>query len=200
MIRRIFLGLAFTTCVLFGFSQKMKVKVYMLNEKSSPSSDTIFYDFSRHLTWSDFKGKPDPNHSGEAVTSSGFAFDSEMNLEDETFELIIGVYSFFTKSDSWKKTRVNSDYHLLHEQHHFDITRIGAEKLLQELQEAPINKKNYQTLLNQIFEKVYAENSRLQNQYDLETRHSIDVTKQKEWDAKIAMELKKIKQNTTVLK
>ncbi|MEO6135644.1 MAG: hypothetical protein ABIP35_10855 [Ginsengibacter sp.] len=200
MIRRIFLGLAFTTCVSFGFSQKMKVKVYMLNEKSSPSSDTIFYDFNRPLTWNDFNGKPDPNHSGEAVTSSGFAFDSEMNLEDETFELIIGVYSFFTKSDSWKKTKVNSDYHLLHEQLHFDITRIGAEKLLQELQEAPINKNNYQTLLNQIFEKVYAENSRLQNQYDMETKHSIDVNKQKEWDNKIALELKKIKQNTTVLK
>lgn len=200
MIRRIFLGLAFVTCGLFGFSQKMKVKVYMLDQKLSPSSDTIFYDFNRPLTWNDFKGKPDPNHSGGAVTASGFAFNSEMNFSDGTYELVIGVYSFFTKHDSWKKPIIHADYHLLHEQHHFDITRIGAEELVHELQEAGINENNYQTLLNRIFQKVYAENNRLQNQYDLETKHSIDVTRQHEWDSKIVMELKKIKQNNTVVR
>ena len=200
MIRRIFLGLAFTFCCLFGFSQKMKVKVYMLDEKSPSAGDTIFYDFNHPLTWNDFKGKPDLNHSGGAVTASGFAFNSEMNFEDGTYELVIGVYSFFTKHDSWKKPIIHSDYHLLHEQRHFDITRIGAEQLLHELPGAKINENNYQTLLNRIFQKVYAENNRLQNQYDLETKHSIDVNQQKVWDNKIALELKRIQQNNTVLK
>lgn len=199
----IFCKVLLTTALLsfgfFGFSQKMTVTVYMENVRTSPANDTIYYDFSRPLSWNDFKGKPDDNHFGGAVTASGFAFNSEMNSVDNSYELVIGVYSFFTRHDSWKKTFINSDYHLLHEQRHFDITRLGAEKLVHELQNARITINNYQTLVNKIFEKVYDENNALQNQYDLETKHSINIVKQKEWNDKIAAQLKVIRQNATVL-
>ena len=168
------------------------VKVFMENKTIKPNSDTIYYDFNRKLTWADFQGKPDINHFGGAVTASGFAFNSDMSFDGKNIDINIGVYSFFIKHDSWKKANINSDYHLLHEQHHFDITRIGAQKFIQAIQQAKFTKDNYQTLLNHIFNKVYDENIALQNRYDLETKNSIDSTKQLEWNRKIATELEKL--------
>ena len=133
----------------------MIVYVFMENRKTSTGSDTIYYDFNRSLKWSDFKGKSDQNYFAGAVTASGFAFDSQMDFDGTNISLNIGVYTFFAKNDSWKKPQINSDYHLLHEQHHFDITRIGSEEFINELKKAHFTRDNYTTLLTSIFNKVY---------------------------------------------
>ncbi len=177
------------------YSQKVVVKAFMENKKTNEKSDTIYYGFAKPLTWKDFKGVPDQANVGGAVTASGFAFDSEMNFDGKTIYLNIGIYTFFTKNDSWKKPDINSDYHLLHEQHHFDITRLSAEKLLENITNAHFTKENYKTLLSSLFEKAYTDNSALQHQYDTETNHSIDTAKQQEWNNKIAAEVKKLKEN-----
>ena len=174
------------------FSQKVIVNVFIQNKKTNPNSDTIYYDFNRKLTWKDFQGKPDPNYFAGAVTASGFAFNAEMNFDGANIDLTISVYAYFTKHDSWKKPNINSDYHLLHEQHHFDITRLGSEKLIDELQKAHFTKTNYNALMNSIFDKVYNENLILQRQYDTETRNSIDIKKQIEWNNRIAAEVEKL--------
>ncbi len=178
------------------YSQKVIVKVVMENKKAKEKSDTIYYDFNKLLTWKDFQGKPDMSSQGGAVTASGFAFDSEMNFDGKTIYLDIGIYTFFTKNDSWKKPGINSDYHLLHEQHHFDITRLSADKLLANIRSAHFTKENYKALLSAIFEKAYNDNSALQQQYDKETNHSIDAAKQQEWNNKIALEIKKLHEST----
>jgi hypothetical protein len=170
----------------------MMVKVYLENKVSNPESDTIYYDFNKKLTWHDYQGKPDMNSFAGAITSSGFAFNSHMNFDRDHINLTIGVYTFFSKKDSWKKPNINTDYHLLHEQHHFDITRIGAQKLVEELQKVNFTKANYNVLLSAAFNKVYDENIALQHQYDRETKNSMDVKKQLEWNEKIAAEIKKL--------
>ncbi len=157
----------------------------MDNKVSSPNSDTVYYNIQRKLTWDDFKGKPDLNHKGSAVTSSGFAFSWNGQNDGDTFYLKISVYTFFTKSNSWKKSMVKTDYHLLHEQTHFDITMLGANKFLRELKKASYTLQNYQQLINQIFNRVYNENIALQNTYDRETRHSLDKEKQEVWNERI---------------
>ncbi len=182
------------------FPQKVIVHASIENKKASSKSDTIYYDFNRQLTWSDFKGKPDENYFGGAVTASGFAFDSKMNSDGRNIYLDMQVYTFFIKNDSWKKPQINSDYHLLHEQHHFDITRMGAEKLVVELAKAKFTKDNYNALLTSLFEKAYKENSDVQQQYDRETMHSIDTAKQQQWNDKIAGEIEKLKESPVVEK
>jgi hypothetical protein len=167
-------------------------------ETPSKESDTIYYDFNGNLKWSDFKGKPDENYFAGAVTASGFAFDSQVDFDGTTIFLNIGVYTFFTKSDSWKKPGINSDYHLLHEQHHFDITRIGSENFINEIRKAHFTKENYTKLLTSIFDKVYKENIDTQHLYDKETNHSINVDKQLEWNSKIATEIQKIKESVVI--
>jgi hypothetical protein len=175
-----------------SYSQKVLVTVFMQDKVAKPSSDTIYHDVKRRLTWNDFKGVPDLKHFGGAVTSSGYAFDADIKIENKVIYLNIGVYVFFTKSQSWKKASINSDYHLLHEQVHFDITRLGAENFIKQLLEAKFTKDNYSQVLDAVFDKSYNENIALQNQYDRETRHSILTQQQHHWNVRIANELKKL--------
>jgi hypothetical protein len=179
-------------------SQKVIVHAFIENKKVSAGSDTIYYDFNRNLKWSDFKGTPDEDFFAGAVTASGFAFDSQMDFDGTNIYLNIGVYTFFAKNDSWKKPQINSDYHLLHEQHHFDITRIGSEEFINELKKTHFTRDNYTTLLTSIFNKVYKKNSDIQHLYDKETNHSINVEKQLEWNDKIAAEIQKLKQGVVM--
>ncbi len=179
-------------------AQKVIMRAFMENRKASIKSDTVYYDFTRNLQWSDFKGRPNENNFAGAVTASGFAFDSQVKFDGRNIYLNIGVYTFFTKSDSWRKPRINSEYHLLHEQHHFDISRLGAEKFIAEIQRAKFTKGNYATLLTSIFDNVYKENSELQHLYDQETNHSINVEKQLEWNNKIAAAIEKIRESVVI--
>lgn len=180
---------------LFSFQladaqQPLTVHVHLLHKLASAKSDTIYYDLNRKLTWQDFQGVPAANSPAGAITSSGFAFDAGMESDGQHTTLNLEVYVFFIKHESWKKPGIHSAYHLQHEQHHFDITRLGAEHLVQALRQAHFTSQNFRALLNTIFEKVYAQNQALQHQYDLETHNSIDTTRQRQWNEKISEEIR----------
>lgn len=176
------LGLLFS---MQSFSQKVVVSVRIDNKVASPQSDTIYYDLKRKLTWDDFEGKPDINHKGSAVTSSGFAYSWNGQNDGEILYLNISVYTFFTKSNSWKKSGVENVYHLRHEQRHFDITMLGTKRFVNKLKNTSFTIQNYQQLINQVFDRVYDENLALQFQYDRETKHSLNTQKQSEWNERI---------------
>jgi hypothetical protein len=175
-----------------SFSQKVLVNVFVENKVAKPSSDTIYHNVSRLLSWKDFQGIPDDHQFGGAITSSGFAFDSDMKFERSTLYINIGVYTYFSKHGSWKKPDINSDYHLLHEQLHFDITRLGAQEFVKQIAKAHFTKDNYQEVLNSVFDKVFNENAALQEKYDKETQHSINHEKQLQWNERITAEIKKL--------
>jgi hypothetical protein len=188
--KKLFLILFSFLFSLQTFAQKVTVHVFIENYKNARGSDTIYYDFNRPLNWQDFQGKIPTAVPWGAMTASGFSFNSSMNNDGNKIEISVGVYTFFTKHDSWKKPEVNSAYHLEHEQHHFDITRLGAAKLEDEIRKAHFTSTNYKSLLNSIFDKVYNEEVALQRQYDLETGNSKDSVKQLEWNRKIAAQIK----------
>lgn len=177
-----------------SFSQKIAVNVKYDRKINHPGSDTIYYDMNQKLSWSDFRG-PVPLHAKwGAMTSSGFSFNSEMEDDGEGhMSISVGVYCFFTKHNSWKKPEVQSAYHLEHEQHHFDITRIFAEKLVTKLRTAHFTRNNYRRLLRSVFNKVYAESVAYQQEYDAQTKNSMDTAMQEEWNRKISSEIAAIK-------
>lgn len=164
----------------------------MEDRVAKPTSDTIFHDVNKKLTWKDFQGVPDTKHFGGAVTASGYAFDADIKIEGKIIYLNVGVYVFFKKSESWRKPNITSDYHLLHEQVHFDITRLGAESFIKQLVNSKFTKDNYSQVLDAVFDKSYNENLTLQEQYDRETQHSINRQVQLQWNDRIAAEMKKI--------
>jgi len=176
-----------------GFSQKVTAHVFMENKTAPETSDTIYYNFDRKLTWKDFQGKPQPGGPWGAMTASGFSFNSSINMDGDNIDITVGIFTFFTKHDSWKKPDINSDYHLEHEQHHFDITRLYAQKLLEEIRKANFTSSNIKQLLNSIFDKANDENIEMQHEYDLETKNSMDVQGQTKWNQKISDEIEKLK-------
>jgi len=174
-------------------AQKISVHVFMDDRKANETSDTIFYDFGRKLKWPDFLGKPQPGAPWGAMTASGFSYGSSVREDDGNIDIEVGIYTFFIKSESWKKADISSSYHLEHEQHHFDITRLSAEKLMDDIRSAHFTTKNVSQVLNAIFDKVNDYNTAMQHQYDLETNNSMNVAKQTEWNQKINAEIDKIK-------
>jgi len=185
-------------CLFFtfhAFSQKVTVHVFMEHKTVPENSDTIYYDFNRKLTWKDFQGKVPSSVPWGAITASGFSFDSELSEDGNIIDITVGVYTFFLKHDSWKKPDINSAYHLEHEQHHFDITRLNAQQLIIEIKKAHFTSDNYKKLLTSIFDKVNNENTNMQQTYDRETNNSMNVDKQKEWDQKISEEIEKLKED-----
>lgn len=189
MIRQVGILLLISFFSASSLAQKIILKVTMENKVAGATNDTIYFSGNRPLTWDDFKGAPDYNNVGGAVTSSGFAFDANMNMVANTVYLNVNVFTFFSKKNSWKKPNINSAYHLLHEQHHFDITRISAQKFYNDLLATNFTLGNYEKLLTSIFNRDFEENNILQQKYDNETRHSIDTAAQLRWNDKIAQQI-----------
>lgn len=175
------------------FAQKVTVHVFTENYNAAPGSDSIYYHFNRPLNWSDFQGNVPAGAKWGAMTASGFSYKSSVSVDANNIDISVGVYTFFIKNISWKKPTANSPYHLEHEQHHFDITMLGAAKVVNEIKGAHFTPDNYKTLINTIFDKVYKEQIAMQNQYDFETKNSMDSVMQFKWNQKISDEIMNLK-------
>ena len=178
------------------FAQKITVRVFTENYNAASGSDSIYYHFNRPLIWSDFQGKVPAGAPWGAMTASGFSYKSSVSIDEKNIDISVGVYTFFIKNISWKKPNANSPFHLEHEQHHFDITRLGAAKLMNEIRDAHFTRDNYRNLLNSLFDKVYKEQILIQDQYDRETKNSMDTAMQEKWNQKISDEITNLKSNS----
>ena len=102
------------------------------------------------------------------------------------------IYTFFIKSESWRKPFIDDQYHLVHEQHHFDISRLGAQEFYNSLLHNNFSASNYKQRLKDIFNKTYSDNLALQDQYDKETEHSIKNAEQLKWNENISNAVSKL--------
>lgn len=157
--------------------------------KSGNSGDTIYYDPSRKLTWNDFRGKPDKTSPAAAITESGFGYKMSMRSYKQRTTIIITVFCYFNKRSSWVKSYMDTDYALLHEQHHYDITYINANLFVQKLQNAKLTLKNYESVVNQLHDESFAALDKMQNEYDGETSNGRIPRIQYKWNKKIDQEL-----------
>ena len=138
------------------FSQ-ISVTVNWAQNKPAAKSDTIYYNASKKLDWSNFKGKTDPQSDATAITSSGFGYLAGMQYRNEKTTITISVYCYFSKQNSWVRQGGQSDYALNHEQHHFDVTYIVTNLFIRKLKEAKFTRNNYDALID----KIYAESCNL---------------------------------------
>lgn len=189
-MKSIFLICTFLLSGLFLHAQKLTVNVSYQPPVSNSRGDTIYYLPGVKLKWSDFRGKPNLQSVAGAVTASGINMNADMKSRGNEIMLNIRVFAYFTKHSSWKKPHTDGDYHLTHEQNHFNITYLGAIDLVERLKKAHITFQNYNDVIDSIFNEANNENDALQNRYDSETRYSIDTTQQQEWNKKINQMLK----------
>jgi hypothetical protein len=145
------------------------------------AQDGQYIDWStaRKLTWNDYLASPDKHSDAAATTSTALGIEYRLRNNNVTHTIICR----FSKIKSWG--RFKTDYILAHEQGHFDITEVFARKLHKAMMAYEFNTASYKNDLNKIYEDVVKEKQDFQIAYDIETQHSQNKEKQKEWQKKI---------------
>lgn len=141
------------------------------------------------LTWSDFTGNVVDSSKFDAECFAEinytYKFYNHKNFEFE-------VYAVFDKNTSWSRKEKQSDDLLRHEQMHFNIAQLYAEKLKKEFNSYSYT-AGYNTQILEVFNQKKLEYQALQLRYDEETNHSLNKVKQKEWEEFIENELRNIR-------
>lgn len=150
--------------------------------------DTVFYDPARPLTWADFSAAPRPGPHAAAVFPS-FAYAGQPKVVNGILQLDMHLKVFVVRSSSWVSAAARGAYDLNHEQRHFDLVKLVAERFKRRLTPARMTLKDYDSILQYEYLMAFQEMNRVQEQYDGETRHGIDEAEQERWNQRIEAEL-----------
>lgn len=150
--------------------------------------ELVEWSAGRKLSWLDYKADPDRNSDAAASTTTYLAIQYNIRYNGFTYK----INSKFSKDRSWGLHKTN--YILSHEQGHFDLAEVFARKLHMRMTEYQFNAKTAQKDLKKIYQEVTSEKEKVQNDYDKETKHSINKSKQAEWLERIDSMLKDYEQ------
>lgn len=147
----------------------------------------IYWSEDQPLTWDDFQGQAKfdyQNRDIDALTSSGILH--YRGCKDG--KIIYKIQAYFEKKESWYKPDAQTEYHLVHEQLHFDVTELYARKLRKTLAKQAFvcgEELEFEQYIGDFLQNWQT----TQRLYDFATHHSMDKDKQREWHHKIAFEL-----------
>lgn len=156
-----------------------------------PISDeeTVSWNEVNKLTWADFKANPETETDAVALTASGITFGYSVKTAGERIvDFSTTVESHFYPNKSWYLKDQANPHILGHEQLHFDITELYARKFRQQLTKLKVN-QNVKVQMNRLHATINKAVGETQRRYDSQTKHSMNVEKQKEWEAFIEKEL-----------
>ena len=162
--------------------------ISMVKSQPKDCSNCIPWTEDYKLKWSDFEGKPVKNSPNEALTDSGMSI--ELECDGTTSKAVISCY--FNPNRSWTKSK-ESNYLLGHEQLHFDITELFVRKLRKQLATFGNDCDGLSKHIEEYYNRNYKEFVAYQDRYDRETKHSLNMEKQAEWEEKVAKELAQLK-------
>lgn len=151
-------------------------------------ADTVFYDPARPLAWSDFTGQPRPKGRYAASVFPSFAYQGRPRVVNGVVELEMILKVFVVRSSSWVDPGQQTAEHLNHEQRHFDIVRLVAERFRRKATPDSLTVEDYNSILQLQYLKSFTEMNHIQEQYDAET-HGNPVA-QERWNRRIDEELR----------
>lgn len=165
------------------------VKVSFSNYKEMDvEGDTIYYDVNRPLKWADFPGRPQSGkYAAEIFASLGYI--EEVSLNHGEINVKMNIKVFVPKSACWAHYEAMNDYCLNHEQRHFDIVKLVAERFKKKIRSEKLTIYNYDGPINVAYLDALREINDLQKQYDGETAHGTNRYQQEQWNNRIDKEL-----------
>lgn len=169
------------------------IRVNFVDHVKDAKDDTVFYTLSRPLIWNDFLASPTKESRYAAAVYPGFAYEGNNEVKDGVLHLNLTMKVFMVKSASWAKAAARDAYTLNHEQRHFDIVKLVAERYKQKLHPDSLTLADYNSIMQYKYIESYREMNRLQEQYDKETGHGTDSAAQLRWNKKIDEELRVLK-------
>lgn len=159
-------------------------------ETRQTESDTLFYAVDRPLVWSDFTGQPRPKGLYAAAVFPGFAYQGRPRVVNGVVQLELQLKIFVVRSSSWVAPGQQTDFNLNHEQRHFDLVRLVAERFRRKASPDSLTVEDYNSILQLQYLKSFTEMNHLQDQYDAETHGGTDVAAQTRWNRRIDAELR----------
>ncbi|MCH7411260.1 hypothetical protein MM239_17830 [Belliella sp. DSM 111904] len=157
-----------------------KVRLELHQPMLRSSSDTVFYNSKRRLSWQDFTAKPQAVNRYNALIFTSLSMEGKPYVEDATIVLPLIIKVYMLPDQSWVKNK--DDYSLNHEQRHFDVTKVVGDRLQQKLEGLELNPENYEGLVNSAYLDAYREMNHLQKLYDSQTNHGRDTQMQEKWN------------------
>lgn len=178
---------------MIGKASHYLILLFLSVSGISKAQNTIPWTKSTKLSWADFKAKPNEEVFGYALTSykveiqpSDVLVDNENNIKK--YEQLTVVANFYT-NHSWVFKK--SEYLLSHEQLHFDIAGLFAEKMNKEFERLKKEKVASFDSYLKVYQKLWAECRETQRAYDKETSHGQLVEENNSWIQRINEQLGK---------
>lgn len=160
-----------------------KVRLNILDPIRPSTKDTVFYDPERPLTWADFTDKPNPISSFNASIFSSLSIEGNASIQNGEIVQTIEVKVYMLPRQSWVKDP--NAYANNHEQRHFDLTRIAADRMIVKLKNLDLKPYLYEATLNDIYLDAYREMNHLQEFYDNQTSNGRNKGMQARWNQMI---------------
>ena len=159
---------------------------------ASSNEETMTWNETRKLTWSDFKSSPNPKSDAVALTASGITFGYSIKTSGKRIvDFNTTVESHFYPKKSWYLKNKADNYILGHEQLHFDLTELYSRMFRQQLTTLRVN-QNLRAQLKNLHTSINEELDETQKKYDTQTNHSRNPEMQKRWETFVKTELKKL--------
>lgn len=169
-----------------------KVTLSFRDNNSQRYKDTLFYDRNRPLSWSDFKGRPLQSSGFAAEIFPFFSFEESRKIANSVIRVDLNMKVYLVRSFSWVKDYARNSYTLNHEQRHFDLVKVAADRFKRKIGEQSLTADNYEGILSFEYLESLREMNKMQVQYDKETGHGTNQAAQEAWNFKIDKELKSI--------
>jgi hypothetical protein len=163
----------------------VKVRFSIDNRPDDPDSDTLFYP-ARKLRWTDFRGAPSRSGPSAAVSFTSFAYEGGSLLKKDTLFIDLVLQVFFVRNASWVRAGAADSHSLSHEQLHFDITWLVAQRFRKKVLEMEMTRDDYDGLIQYEYLESFREMNRLQDAFDEETARGLSTAVQRQWAEKIA--------------
>ncbi len=162
------------------------IKAVSQNLPEKENDTIIVWTKERKLNWSDFQLFSNDEASKAAESMIGIDLLS-IPINDYDYKYVVFSY-FYKKSSSVKTT---DSLVLKHEQLHFDIAELFARKMRKKLEQLNMNDFDAD-VYNNVIDAIYDDYFLYQDNYDKETKHSINKEQQIVWQKKVAAEMQKL--------
>lgn len=176
-------------------SDKLAKSVRVILDEESPIqnySDTVYYDKNRPLVWTDFKGAGRFGSRWAAQVFTSFGMEVNATVSNRVVNLHIKIQVWLDKTISWVRPDAKNDYTLAHEQLHFDITKLVAERFKKKVSNMLFTVEDFSSEIQYQYLEYYRQMSQTQQDYDGDTNHGIDKAEQQRWIEKVKKELNEL--------
>lgn len=158
----------------------------------SDAPERFEWSENKPLQWSDFKGSPATTEGWAATSSTGISQSYHARSDGFINKDAIVVKAHFYPEYSWVRHNQKSRHLLGHEQTHFDITEVYARRLAKRIQETTFT-SNALEEIKVLYQEIEKERVATQTLFDEESEHSINHTKEIQWELKVKRWLEETK-------